>query len=386
MARKFLLFVAGAIVLILAAGITWSLFGPQLTRFALVPSAPFVAQPAARAGAYSDRTMWIARPDLPGNPALWLPPQFRNTAPRGNAAIFFVHPTSYIDRSGWNAPLDDATANARANLFVRGQASAFNGAGAIWAPRYRQATFGAFLTDRREAGQALDAAYSDVAAAWDAFLREAPAKAPIILAGHSQGSVHLLRLLREKIAGKPVASRIVAAYIVGWPISVTTDLPVLGLPACTQPAQSGCILSWQSFAEPADPSQVVAAFDKTTGFDGRSRRGTPLLCTNPLTGMRDGSAPATRNMGTIIPEDDLQSGKLATGRVPARCDGAYGGRGFLLIGPPPQGIGRYVLPGNNYHVFDYSLFWANVRADAALRLATFERKAAAGPGTGKRWQ
>src|SRR3546814_18072276 len=34
----------------------------------------------------------------------------------------------------------------------------------------------------------------------------------------------------------------------------------------------------------------------------------------------------------------------------------------------------YVLPCNNYHVFDITLFWANVRADVLRRLATFEGK------------
>ncbi len=41
------------------------------------------------------------------------------------------------------------------------------------------------------------------------------------LAGHSQGSLHLMRLMAEKVAGKPVAKRIVAAYVVGWPVSET---------------------------------------------------------------------------------------------------------------------------------------------------------------------
>jgi hypothetical protein len=48
-----------------------------------------------------------------------------------------------------------------------------------------------------------------------------------------------------------------------------------------------------------------------------------------------------------------------------------------MIGPPPGEIGTYVLPGNNYHVFDYSLFWANVRADAARRIAAVEAAHAA---------
>jgi hypothetical protein len=48
-------------------------------------------------------------------------------------------------------------------------------------------------------------------------------------------------------------------------------------------------------------------------------------------------------------------------------------RGLLLIGDPPE-MGPYVLPGNNYHVYDYSLFWANIRADAARRLAAYKTR------------
>jgi hypothetical protein len=43
----------------------------------------------------------------------------------------------------------------------------------------------------------------------------------------------------------------------------------------------------------------------------------------------------------------------------------------LLIGPPPQ-MGGYVLPGNNYHVYDLPLFWANTRADVIRRVAAWK--------------
>src|SRR3546814_16144373 len=85
----------------------------------------------------------------------------------------------------------------------------------------------------------------------------------------SQGSLHLIRLLHEKVAGTPLASRIVAAYVVGWPISVESDLPALGLPACQKKDQAGCILSWQSFAEPADPASIQPVFDESTGLTGK---------------------------------------------------------------------------------------------------------------------
>ena len=50
--------------------------------------------------------------------------------------------------------------------------------------------------------------------------------------------------------------------------------------------------------------------------------------------------------------------------------GCYQDARFLLVATPPQ-LGPYVLPGNNYHVYDYGLFWANIRADATKRLTTF---------------
>jgi hypothetical protein len=370
LARKFLYVIAFLIVLAVAGAIAYRAFGPQLMKIAMVPSADFIEQKPMPASAWTDKKMWFARPDLPGNPAQWLPDGYKADPFKGDAAVFFIHPTSYLDRFAWNAPLDDAEANDRAQLFIRGQASAFNGVGEIWAPRYRQATFGAFLTGQKESQLALNAAYSDVNMAWDAFVASIPPGKPIILAAHSQGSVHLLRLLRERIAGQPVAKRIVAAYVVGWPVSMTADLPALGLSACTTPTQANCILSWESFAEPADMSQIQTAYDASTGPTGTKRRGTKILCTNPITGIPDTAAPASANKGTIVPSLDMKTGTFEAGSVPARCSST----GFLLLGPPPEGIGTYVLPGNNYHVFDYSLFWADIRGDAGRRLATFEHR------------
>lgn len=368
MARKFLYVVAALILIGTAAALTFQFWGGAVMRLAMVPTGAFKAQPAAAPNAYANPAMWIARPDKPNNPALWTPEGYKPAA-NPPAAVFFVHPTSYLNRAAWNAPLDDKEANDRAALFLRGQASTLNEIGAIWAPRYRQATFGAFLTDTKAAGQALDLAYRDVLAAFDRFVAEAGPDRPIILAGHSQGSLHLSRLLIDRVAGKPIAKRIVAVYLVGWPVSRTADLPAMGLPECRTADQARCILSWQSFAEPAEPSMVFDTFDKTNGYTGQPRKGTAVICTNPITGNADDSASAEQNRGALFPSSDLKTADIETGRVPARCDG----RGVLLIGSPPK-MPPFVLPGNNYHVFDYSLFWADVRADAARRMATFMRR------------
>lgn len=401
MARKFLYFIAICIILVLGAFFALRLFSMELSQAAFVPSAEFEQQAAAAPNAYADPALWFARPGLATNPAAWQPAALREertesaasgpfeakaAAPAADpaikrdppaampplpaAAVFFVHPTSYITRASWNAPLTDAEANDRARIYLRGLASAFNDAGTVWAPRYRQATLGAFLAeDRVTAGKAIDAAYQDVAMAFDQMVKELPPRQPIILAGHSQGALHLTRLLKEKVAGQPLAKRIAAAYIVGWPVSVATDLPALGLPACTAPHQSGCILSWVSFAEPADPAMVLGAYDMTVGFDGRPRRNTRMLCSNPLTGTVDAAAEASANLGTLKPDNAFREADLLIGQVPARCDSD---RGLLLIGPPVD-LGPYVLPGNNYHVYDIPLFWMNVRADVDRRLRAFAK-------------
>lgn len=375
MVRKFLYFVAAIVILVIVGGFALSIWSSELTRMAMVPRAEFVEQQPLDQNAYLDPDMWYSRPGIgTDDPARWQPatrgaqrtqPPVPN--PGQNFAVFFIHPTSFIDRTQWNAPLDDQESQRIARLYLRGMASPFNQASEIWAPKYRQATFGAFLTDSPEAKAALKAAYSDVKQAFAVFTASVDPETPIVLAGHSQGALHLLQLLREEVAGKNIAPRIAAIYAIGWPISVNHDLPALGFPACATSNQFACIMSWSSFAEPADPSPVLESYSQSVGFDGTLRGNSKILCTNPLTGGIGGIAVAEKNLGTLVPDQSMSSGELVPGAVPARCD--Y--NGLLLIGDPPQ-MGSAVLPGNNYHVYDIPLFWENLHQNVAGRVAAWK--------------
>ena len=367
MARKFLYLIAAIIFLIIAAFAIYRLFPQQIFAAAFVPSTKFVKLEVVETSAYADPDMWFSRPEIKpsANPALWTPEGFEPTQ-TPKVAVFFIHPTSYLKRQYWNAPIDDEESQDRARIFLRSQASVFNSVGQIWAPRYRQAAIGSFLTDKPEAQMAFDAAYSDVLTAFDEFLAEIPKDMPIIIAGHSQGGLHLTTLMRQRVVTRPLADRIVAAYVIGWPISLTTDLLALGLPGCADPDQTGCLLSWQSYGEPAEPDLLLSAYEKSVGFDGELRGTSPILCTNPITGVMGDEAKADINLGTLVPNDDLTDGVIMPGLVAARCDD----RGLLLLNGEPQ-MGSYVLPGNNYHVYDYPLFWVNIRADAERRVAAF---------------
>jgi hypothetical protein len=412
MARKFLYLIAVIIVLIILGAIALAIWSREATELALVPRGEFVEQKALAANAYQDPAMWYSRPGLGNNDPARYQPAIAEPAPSPEAAaaspdtpaaerslatqrnpletsssraadpvdaeatpdfaVFFVHPTSYIplaltEDAQWNAELGDETAEGRARLFLRGMASAFNRADEIWAPRYRQAVAGAFLTDQPEAGQAIDAAYGDVREAFAYFVESIDPDLPIVLAGHSQGSLHLLRLMREEIAGTQLEQRIAASYPIGWPISVEDDLPALPFEACEEADQSACIVTWSSFAEPFDTSMLMSRFVGSESLSGTKRGDGPILCVNPLTGTVGGTAPASANLGTLVPDAGMSSAELVPEAVPARCDE----QGLLLIGDPPD-LGQGVLPGNNYHVYDIPLFWANLQADVVRRVATWQ--------------
>jgi hypothetical protein len=366
-ARRFLMVIFFLTLLAVAGAFAFFQWGGNVLLRQATPQGHFQAASAGGAPDYSLPASWIARPGLGDDPSSWLPDGTTGSA-RGGAAIFYIHPTTYLDRDRWNAPLDaGGDTGFRTRLFVQSQASAFNAAGQVWAPRYRQAAFGAFLLSSDDARKALDLAYADVLAAFDRFVREAGDR-PLILAGHSQGALHLERLLKERIAGKPIARRVVAAYIVGWPISTAADMPRLGLPPCTRGDQAGCILSWLTFGDPANPDLVLDSYEHSSGFSGKPRRREDLLCVNPISGTQNGIAAPEANPGTLVPGADLVSATLQPGIVGAHCD-----KGLLILGGNIPALGPYVLPGNNYHVYDYALFWGAIRRDAERRLAAWHR-------------
>ena len=366
-ARWFLIAVFVLTLLAVAAGFAVYEWGGNILVSQATPKGHFEAARAGGAPDYAATGDWLSNPQAnrTDDPSAWLPAGATPGAP-GAASVFYIHPTTYFATDRWNAPLSaDPATEARTRLFVQSQASAFAAAGPIWAPRYRQAAFGAFLLKSDDAQQALDLAYGDVARAFDAFLAQAPKDRGIVLAGHSQGALLLERLLRDKVAGKAIASRVIAAYVVGWPISATADLPALGLPACAAPNQAGCILSWMSFGDPANPS-FFDDWEGTKGLTGGDRRRADALCVNPVSGVAGGSAQPQANLGTLVPNAAMTDASLEPHRVGAFCS-----KGLLIINGDVPAFTPPPLPGNNFHVYDYALFWGSIRQDAANRTAAW---------------
>lgn len=354
-----------ALVMIEGAVLHWTM--PLLETWRLAPRVAFEAMPGLSANAYDQPAMWLARPDMAGDAARYLPPGVAHLR-RGRAFVFFLHPTTFMGRNHWNAPLDHADSRMRANLAVRSIASAFNDEAGIYAPRYRQATAGAFLVDRPESRRALAIAEGDARIAFAAFLQHIPRDAPIVLAGHSEGALIALHILRDMVRGTPNARRVVAVYLAGWRVSPRHDLPQTGMAACTRADQAGCVMAWMTFADPADPREAMAMASRFPAADG-TYTDDRTLCTNPLTAGLGAMAPGSANLGSLAIGDELRPPALLMASVGARCDQ---GSGLLMITNPPH-LGDEVMPGNNYSMYDFALFWRNVRADVARRDAAWLR-------------
>ena len=94
------------------------------------PRASFEAKAAGDGPDYARSDAWLARPEVEETRDLteWRPegaPAREHGSRR--AAVFYIHPTTYLDRDRWNAPLrpDGPFTEDRTRLFLRSQASAF---------------------------------------------------------------------------------------------------------------------------------------------------------------------------------------------------------------------------------------------------------------------
>ncbi|MET1111846.1 MAG: DUF3089 domain-containing protein [Allosphingosinicella sp.] len=192
------------------------------------------------------------------------------------ADCFYVYPTISRD-SGLNS---DLVAGLEENATAAVQLARFGGVCKTYAPLYRQVTLAAL--PRAFAGEDLTAnfasAYGDVLAAWRNFLASRNRGRPFVLIGHSQGSIHLLKLLAEEIDGKPIAKHMLSAILLGWPVEVPEGKLVGGslksTPLCTRVGQTGCVITYMSFRAASPPAD--------NAFLGRAARaGMTAGCTNP---------------------------------------------------------------------------------------------------------
>jgi Protein of unknown function (DUF3089) len=266
------------------------------------------------------------------------------------ADVFFVHYTSYwVTPFKRNAKLNNKLANMTTNGCIKRQATVFNESCKVYAPRYRQASIISFLDQEGKGKKAFELAYKDVKEAFEYYLKNNNNGRPFIIASHSQGSIHAQRLIQEMIETDSVLyKRFICAYLPGWANTMTNTKAV----PCDSASQIGCVNSWQTVRwattrKDRFPNNVIFVLGNSSV--------NPLSWTPETTYM-----PAENNKGGV---------PLFMNTIhPGVCDAQLENNLLWIHKPKKSGYMAYLF---HYHLFDYSLFYMNVRENATLRVNTF---------------
>ena len=200
---------------------------------------------------------------------------------RNKVDCFYVYPTVSF-QTGPNA---DLTEDPQVDAIAEQQASRFTPGCRMFAPIYRQFTVPAILGSEITE-QVNDTAYSGVKAAWNEYLGKYNKGRGIVLIGHSQGTGHLKRLIRETFDRNPkLRQRLVSAVLIGGNVTVKKGSRTGGsfrkVPSCARATELGCVIAFSSFLE--DPPPADSLFGRVGG--ALSENVDPatheVMCVNP---------------------------------------------------------------------------------------------------------
>ncbi|CAE7575988.1 unnamed protein product [Symbiodinium natans] len=275
--------------------------------------------------------------------------QFGDRELEAPADLFYLHGT--MEGMGNRASIDryDKEAFQAKSFNTRHQmtiVTAFTSACRAYAPLYRQAAMGG----------SWDLAYQDVLAAFEQFLSEVGSERPIVLAGHSQGSMHIVRLVKERIQSDPaLLSRICAIHAPGmgqW--MEPSPLPVDKDPV--PPPTAPCVAIWAAASPQADRKWTLI------GFMSRGRGFTDFA--NPCAWTKG------EHLGVLLPDEETKLPVLHRGLV-QRAEVV---EGLLRVHPCPAAESKLTqmhMGHHDYHAYDVHLFWANVRERVKQQVAAF---------------
>jgi hypothetical protein len=301
---------------------------------------------------YSKPQYWASLPEIAdASDSTPVKSNLKNAQAVARADVFFIYPTIFAGtpkiQSGWNADVTDDRLNQRIQATtILNQASVFNGACRIYVPYYRQADAYAFYTpNKADAAQALDLAYADVKAAVEYYLEHYNQGRPIVIASHSQGSYHAERLLRDFFDGKELQKKLVAAYLVGFPIKPDAFTHIR---PSESPEEVGVWASWNTFGKDYYPDNYEQYFKGA-------------LSTNPL----------LWNSSEDFASQELNLGGVGLNFTfkPHLVDAQNHG-GILWINKPYL-TGRRHMHSRSWHRADMNFFYMNIRENVALRIGKF---------------
>jgi len=266
--------------------------------------------------------------------------------------VFYVYPTLFSNKkdSRWNADIFEASTRQdvedRAIAF---QASAWVNAGNVYAPFYRQAHYRIFVDPYKNQGkEAGELAYADVREAFLYYLAHYNHGKPIIMASHSQGTLHVKRLLKEFFDNQPLQKQLVAAYLVGTKIM---NEEYQTIPPMISPTATGGFVSWNTYKQKNYPKN----------YENWPKGG---VATNPISWNLEQQTPSSKHLGVLNKDGRIYPKSVSVSVI----DG-------MIWASVPKIPNRFFLSlVKNYHFADINLFWADIRVNAEQRVNAFLQK------------
>ena len=301
---------------------------------------------------YQNLQNWAAHPEK-SDPADRIPGK-EDPAEQINlpADIFFIHPTTYTKRpidKNWNAPVNDEKLNERTdNSTILYQASIFNQAGRVFAPRYRQAHIKAYYNKSKNiVKRVFDIAYHDVKTAFQHYLKHYNKGRPFIIASHSQGTTHGKRLISELIDDTQLEFQMIAAYLIGMPVPKNSFKRIR---PCEGPKDLTCFVSWRTF--------------KTGHIPDDRPLGDSIAVHNPLSWTMDESyISKEQNKGAVIRKFDRVFDKATDAQI----------NNGLLWAAKPKFPMSFLFTRKDYHIADLNFYYMNVAENANDRVNQYLR-------------
>ncbi|MFQ3341504.1 MAG: hypothetical protein ACI9TK_001167, partial [Flavobacteriaceae bacterium] len=262
------------------------------------------------------------------------------------ADVFYIYPTLFVDKkdASWNA--DIRSSEIRTEILSKAiayQASAWTKAANLYAPFYRQAHYRIFVDPYAKQGrEAGFLAYEDVKRAFSYYLENYNEGKPIIIAAHSQGSMHAKRLVHDFFDGTPLQEKLVAAYLIGVKILPNEFKNILPLETADA---TGGFVSWNTYKNNKLPKR----------YESWYKGG---VVTNPISWDTQNKSIEKNHLGVLYSDNKIYSKSIKVERI----DG-------MLWASVPRIPKRFLLSFvKNYHFADVNLFWADIQENATVRV------------------
>jgi hypothetical protein len=279
------------------------------------------------------------------------------------ADVFYLYPTTSWTKDNSQSmicAIDDSLMMAGAAQAYTRQATAFDTAANVYAPFYRQDN----SSPENRLNVIAGIPTADATAAFDYYIRHFNQGRPFILAGHSQGANIVCNLLSGYLKANPeVYSRMIAAYVIGGPVTQAFLTANPHLKFATGPDDTGVIISYNTEAP---------------GFTGVNPviYGDTGLVINPISWTRsETTAGVSEGLGSLFPNKAGVWEKIPQ-YADARVDVAKG----VLVCTTADESKIAILdslsgfPAGVYHSFDFPFYYYNIRQNAANRIQKFQNK------------